>query len=349
MKIRLYILSYFILTLSNSTFCQPDYISYSNYINKAELCITNKKFSEALTYYDSALLEKKTPFARDAYNAAICAAIIKNNSKCYSYLKVMVDKGVSLAYLQSIDVLKEFLKTKTGKQLIEYTEHTDVHFSKRLRHIIDSLETADQFFRLKEGKYVVYMDTIKKIDASNAFNLVKFINEYGFPSEEMIGVTDTTLQLPYYAIIAHQQNGSPSSVMNFSEILRTALKNGEIEPHIGTELIDKSDGTDKYGTEAYGLTKLVLDPISSAQAQYSNPVQNHDTAKWGYTNLDVQYETRLNANRTTIGLGTIQEGRQKGIFEQLSDKRFRLSAYSVYFFEKKDEFEKYSKQLIFVK
>jgi hypothetical protein len=340
-----------ILTYSNFAFSQSNYIVYSNYINKAELRITDKKFSEALIYYDSALSVKKIPFARDAYNAAVCAAIVKNNNKCYSYLKTLIDKGSSLKYIQSVDVLNDFLKTKNGRQLVEYTKHNDVHYNRRLRSIIDSLEAADQFFRQKEGKYAVYMDTIKKIDASNAFSLVKFVDQYGFPSEEMIGINDDilTLQLPYYAIIAHQQNGSPSSVMNFSEILKTALKNGEIEPHIATELIDKSNGEDEYGTEAYGLTKYVLDSISPAQMQYSNPVQNHDSAKWGYVNINVQYETKLNSNRTSIGLGTIKEGRQKGIYEQLRDKRFHLSTYSVYFFDKKDQFEEYSKQLIFVK
>lgn len=339
------------MVYSNFVLSQPNYVIYSNYINKAELCITDKKFSQALTYYDSALLIKKIPFARDAYNAAVCAAIVKNNNTCYSYLKMLLDKGGSLKHIQSVDVLNQFLQTKKGKQLIDYSKNNDVHYNKRLRYIIDSIEAADQFFREKEGKYVMYMDTIKKIDASNAFFLVKFIEEHGFPSEDLIGVKDDTLnlQLPYYAIIMHQQNGSPSSVMNFSEILIKALRNGDIEPHIATELIDRSNGTDVYGTEAYGLTKFVLDSATSVKTQYSNPVQVYDSVKWGYVNINSTYLSKIDKNRDAIGLGKVEEGRKKGIYEQLRDNRFRLTTYSVYVFSEKKEFEEYSKQLIFVK
>lgn len=339
-----------IAACSNCILGQSNYIAYSNYINKAELYITENKFSDALVYYDSTLSVKDIPFARDAYNAAVCAAMVKNDKKCYSYLKVLIDKGVSLKHIQSVDVLNCFLKTKKGKQLTDYTKHNDVHYNKRLRFIIDSLETADQFFRSKEGKYVVYMDTIKKIDASNAFFLVKFIEKYGFPSEEMIGIKDDSLsmQLPYYVIIMHQQNGSPSSVMNFSEILVKALRNNEIEPHIATELIDRSDGTDRYGTEAYGLTKYVLDSATSVKAQYSNPVQVYNSVKWGYVNINPDYISKINKERNAIGIGSVEEGRKKGIYQQLKDKRFKLTTFSVYVFSEKAQFEEYSKQLIFV-
>lgn len=335
---------------TNYSLGQSNYIAYSNYINKAELFITENKFSDALVYYDSARFVKSIPFARDAYNAAVCAASIKNDDKCYFYLKVLIDKGVSLKHMQSVDLLNYFLKTKKGKQLIDYTKHNDARYNKRLRSIIDSLEAADQFFRSKEGKYVVYIDTIKKIDASNAFFLVKFIEKYGFPSEEMIGIKDDSLslQLPYYAIVMHQQNGSPSSVMNFSEILTKALKNSEIEPHIATELIDRSDGTDKYGTEAYGLTKYVLDSATSVKTQYSNPVQVYNSIKWGYVNINPDYISKINKERNAIGLGTIEEGRKKGIYQQLKDNRFKLTTFSVYVFSEKAQFDEYSKQLIFV-
>lgn len=280
MKTTFLIFLYFIIALSNVACSQSNYILYSHYINKAELCIADQKYREALIYYDSALMERKVLFAKDAYNAALSAAIVKNNNKCYLYTKTLIDKGYSIKHIQSVDVLGFFFKTKNGKQLIKYSKHNEVKYNKVLRKIIDSLETADQFFRNKEGKYLVYMDTIKKIDASNSFCFVKFVEKYGFPSEEMVGIVDDSLLnglSPYYAIIFHQQNGSPTSVMNFADILTAALKNGDIEPRIALELIDRSNGSDEYGSEACGLTKYVLDSVSSEKIKHSNPNTNYDT------------------------------------------------------------------------
>ena len=312
MKNIIHIIFFSLIILTNTAYCQFNYIQYSHYVNNAELSIADKKYSEALVFYDSVVSVKSNLFAKDALNAAICAGILKNNNMCYAYLKLLIDKGIFIENFKSINVLSDFLKTKIGKKLIDYSKHNDGKFNKKARYTIDSLEKADQFFRNKKGKYVVYMDTIKKIDANNALFLVKFIEMYGFPNEDMVGIVDDSLlnfsQPLYYGILIHQQNGSPSSVMNFSEILTTALKNGDIEPNIAVELIDKSNGSDEYGSEVCGLTKYVFDSISSSKNQFSNPVQNYDSLNtWGYINLNLQYETKLNNNRNNIGLGTVME------------------------------------------
>ncbi|HET6226880.1 MAG TPA: hypothetical protein VFF27_11415 [Bacteroidia bacterium] len=346
MKILSHIFFVLMIFGANLIFAQPNYIRYSNYINKAELCISNKEFSKALIYYDSTLLVKSTPFCRDAYNAAICAAIIKNNNKCAFYLKTLVNKGGSLNSIRSINVLNDFLKTKQGEKLLEYAKCPVVYYNKKLRHFIDSLEYADSSFWSKA--HDLYADTIKKINTSNVYAFLGFIKEYGFPTEDLIGIDSdvTSHQFPYYRLIEHQKLGSPISTINFLAVLKSALEKGEIEPHQATELMDISDGTNKYGTEAYGLMKLLPD-TTTVTKEDSILIQIYKIGNWGYLNLNEEYESKLNENRTFIGLGTIQEGRKKATYQLLIDKRFHLATYSIGSIST-DQLEELAKRFVFV-
>ena len=66
---------------------------YHPIINEAELAIVDTNYYEALDSYKEAFANVKKPFAKDYYNAAICAAMIGKMPLVYDYLEKIVEKG----------------------------------------------------------------------------------------------------------------------------------------------------------------------------------------------------------------------------------------------------------------
>ncbi|GGD75044.1 hypothetical protein GCM10011514_43830 [Emticicia aquatilis] len=75
-------------------FAQGDFTRiYHPIINSAELAIVDTNYYEALDYYKAAFDNVKKPFAKDYYNAAICAAMVGKMSTVFDYLEKIVEKG----------------------------------------------------------------------------------------------------------------------------------------------------------------------------------------------------------------------------------------------------------------
>lgn len=75
-------------------FAQGDFTRiYHPIINSAELAIVDTNYYEALDYYKAAFDNVKKPFAKDYYNAAICAAMLGKMNTVFDYLEKIVEKG----------------------------------------------------------------------------------------------------------------------------------------------------------------------------------------------------------------------------------------------------------------
>lgn len=75
-------------------FAQGDFTRiYHPIINSAELAIVDTNYYEALDYYKAAFDNVKKPFAKDYYNAAICAAMVGKMNTVFDYLEKIVEKG----------------------------------------------------------------------------------------------------------------------------------------------------------------------------------------------------------------------------------------------------------------
>jgi hypothetical protein len=75
-------------------FAQGDFTRiYHPIINSAELAIVDTNYYEALDYYKAAFDNVKKPFAKDYYNAAICAAMLGKINTVFDYLEKIVEKG----------------------------------------------------------------------------------------------------------------------------------------------------------------------------------------------------------------------------------------------------------------
>lgn len=76
------------------SFAQGDFTRiYHPIINEAELSIVDTNYFEALDFYKEAFANVKKPFAKDYYNAAICASMAGKLSLTFDYLEKIVEKG----------------------------------------------------------------------------------------------------------------------------------------------------------------------------------------------------------------------------------------------------------------
>ena len=88
---KLLLLIIFLFSLSGQVgFGQGDFTRiYHPIINSAELAIVDTNYYEALDYYKAAFDNVKKPFAKDYYNAAICAAMLGKTNTVFDYLEKM--------------------------------------------------------------------------------------------------------------------------------------------------------------------------------------------------------------------------------------------------------------------
>ena len=80
--------------LGGFLYAQGDFIRiYHPIINEAELAIVDTSYYDALDFYKAAFANVRKPFAKDYYNAAICAAMVGKIPLTLEYLEKIVEKG----------------------------------------------------------------------------------------------------------------------------------------------------------------------------------------------------------------------------------------------------------------
>ncbi|RFS17516.1 hypothetical protein [Emticicia sp. C21] len=79
---------------SSISYAQTDFTRiYHPIINEAELAIVDTNYHEALAFYNEAFANVEKPFAKDYYNAAVCATIIGKMPIAFDFLEKIVAKG----------------------------------------------------------------------------------------------------------------------------------------------------------------------------------------------------------------------------------------------------------------
>jgi len=91
---KLFLITFLFSFSGKVCFAQGDFTRiYHPIINSAELAIVDTNYYEALEYYKAAFDNVKKPFAKDYYNAAICAAMLGKTNTVFNYLEKIVEKG----------------------------------------------------------------------------------------------------------------------------------------------------------------------------------------------------------------------------------------------------------------
>jgi hypothetical protein len=293
---------------------------YAHYVNLAELAITDSAYQNAIVYYDSASQFIGSPFAKDRYNKAVCYALTGQFNECRSGLLYLFGKGLDRQMVKDNPAFIEFLASETGKDFPDLK--VELTYNTMLRSVYDSLHTADQYFRRKHPKnyHDFDHDTITKIDASNVKMMNELINEYGWPTEDLIGIENPGFQ-QYEIIIIHQHN-LKYKIYNYAEDLKKAYENCMIDASKAAYLIMESTGQDNLRAMDAGLVMYVFDPEDTYKSE-DLKLYRHKT---GFFRLQDDKKEEINQKRRTFGLEPIDDLRRKVMFSE-RDKRFYFNFY----------------------
>ncbi len=157
--------------------------AYMEYVNEAELALSDSNWNKALSMYSKAIsIKKNNSFSTDIHNALVCAVILNRYKSALAFSKMLVIKGCSLDYFDK-DVFIEFKESKEWRRLLKKElALKDLHnksINIAIKNIIDSMYLIDQ------DKSIIDK---KNIFNENALRLKEIIELNGYPSENITGV-----------------------------------------------------------------------------------------------------------------------------------------------------------------
>lgn len=312
----------FLMALSQVAQAKADYVTaYHPHINKAERLVMAQQYADALDAYQKAFAAVPHGFARDYYNAAVCAALTGEEKRGINLLEKLVAKGVSIEFLEAQDALvplrdhkswKKFAK-KYPKRRKAFREKADLD----LRADMDELWARDQFFRQAKGGLRVHGDTIRKIENENVKKLLAWISQHGYPGEELIGVADTLEQLPRFSIVIQRQTVARNG-FDFAPVLTQAVRQGKLDPHAAAYLMDQQQGKNLYRSKV--LARINCDkPTDCTDVEDLGDISSRFLTQ----RISEEDEAQANELRTALGLEPVADYRDKMRFA-MEDARFKM-------------------------
>lgn len=310
------------LSFGTQAVAKADYTKdYHPHINKAERLVMAKDYEGALQVYQQAFAAVPHGFARDYYNAAVCAGLTGHGKQGINYLEKLVAKGVSLEYLEQQEALdtlrahkgwKKFVK-KYPKRRKAFRENTNID----LRADLDELWARDQFFRQAKGGLRVHADTIRKIEADNVKRLLAWVSKHGYPGEDLIGLPDTLEVLPRFSIVIQRQTTARNG-FDFKTVLTQAVQEGKLDPHVAAYLMDQQQGKNLY------RSKVLARVICNKPEDCKDDKEFGDlSSRYLVQRMSEEEEAKANELRQELGLEPVADYREKMRYA-IKDDRFKL-------------------------
>ncbi|MEJ8758563.1 hypothetical protein WG947_16230 [Pontibacter sp. H259] len=294
--------------------------AYYPLVNEAEMLLLAKDYNGALEKYKTAFKTVPEPFARDFYNAAVCAMLTENYKQVYIYLDELVLKGVELPYIRKQEVFKPLHETEEWEKFLKNYPKRRNKYKRRadldVRAELEELQARDKYFRFAKGGLRVYADTLRRIENENVDRLLRIIHKHGYPGEKLIGVGDTLEQLPGYSIVIQRQTKAKKG-FDFTPILKEAVQQGRLSPQAAAYLMETQQGTRAYRTRA--LVWVACSNPKDCAGDKKLKALN----KYLVEELSAKEEEKVNALRTELGLESLADYRRKVMYS-LQDNRFLL-------------------------
>lgn len=158
----------------------------------------------ALFSYSNAFKFIKSPFARDISNAFTCAILENQHQEAQQYCKALILKGCPIEFFTKRSICSNFIKSSYFKEVEEqFSDLYNTHLATIDRNLITELE---YMFKEDQAYRGANRDTDKMLEADdhNKVRLSIIINQYGYPSEDKIGlniVRDTIIGRPNINIV----------------------------------------------------------------------------------------------------------------------------------------------------
>lgn len=241
MKILLFFLLFSLIIEVKSQITNIE--NYQTVINKAELAYIDGNKTDALHLYYDLLQSSNGNFCKDIFNGLIVSAELNEKDKFFEILQLLFVKGIPNDLLNETT---EFEKYKTDRRWQEFLAQNSKYEcpNPSLKSKIDSLEITDQYFRIKEGSYKVYRDTINKIDSMNILFLFSLVETNSFPSEDEIGVKNWFGGQGFDIVFHHytQSTSLQKSKPKITPIIVNLVRQGKIAPNRACRWLEMQNG-----------------------------------------------------------------------------------------------------------
>lgn len=231
------------------------FLSYIQKINVAENYIVSSSYDSAIINYQAAFIYHK-PLAIDIYNAFLVADQIKTNKMAEQFLWQLAEKGVGSTFFQKNSNFNSYRSNLNWKKWLKKAD------SEKTKISISNQELILRIARISfsaENLYRIWIKSIagktrtnetdfeRKLDEQNNSlidSLITIINQFGYPSEDRIGihiVNDTIISNePIFSKIILRGYSKPNGVGGgtFDKILKKALDSGYIKPFFFARMHD---------------------------------------------------------------------------------------------------------------
>ncbi|MDD5569528.1 MAG: hypothetical protein PHD97_00055 [Bacteroidales bacterium] len=298
---------------------------YYPFTNKAELNIIENNYKKALRKYKKAFDNAPHAFARDLYNATLCAIRVNKLDFAYKCMDSLISKGLNIDFFEinnEFDTLKKDYRWEKFKSDYPiYKKIADKRINKQLSIMFRKMEDDDQKFRYD---YETFGDTIKKIDSMNMKIFLDIIDKYDFPCEEIIGINSSLGKYneSFYIVLHHncQKFSLPGNekLFNLKNILIKAIKDGKYDKYTAAYLlILQNDSTIKIGD--VGITQIINKAIPDSENKYY--IQKY---------LSKKQKKEYDVYRAGIGLETLNDFYKKLIFFHINKNHSPFKFYVKY-------------------
>lgn len=261
-----------------------DFLAYNHYVNQAELFFIDDDYNNASIYYDSAFQYKGNHFAKDIYNASLCAIKTDRLELAKTFCKKLAEKGVGQSFFSRVPTYLKLEKTNEWKSMLQHADIVRKENQKKNKSslaLIDSLVSKDQKVnkawrnsgRANNEKEIMYLtnDTI-------SMQLLNIFDTAGFLSEFKIGTilnNDGLLSgmLPFDVILIHSYQNHGKGDTLFNRTLHDALVSGQITPDYYAIILDMgsySSSRPYYGAIRFYYQykcKLLLDTYDKSRIE----------------------------------------------------------------------------------
>jgi hypothetical protein len=374
---------------------------YHPIINDAEMALIDSNYVEALDLYKGAFQNVEKPFAKDFYNAALCAFYADKQSTMFEYLEKLAEKGLPYDSLKKdtffklvIDTTAKWKKFEVRYRNVKSLINKDlrdslVRMNKRLekdydgvfkyenkihfyfdtlrhnRNTLDSVTTIimQQTNSLKKTVYSgsffdskmvdkKLLDSLKalgiiirpstfveadlkawgKISEENNKSLSKIIDEYGFPDENLVGLSppfwenflalnileDGDYRFWYKDASISRKTNHPTTVRTrsyeISAIVFNAVRQGKMLPKTAQILLRNRSGDEAYHSGKIQVFKIKLEE----NVKCDDKVFDGKKDKWLWKKEDFGDFTvaQINESRATIGLENLDNCYKKLFYKQ---------------------------------
>jgi hypothetical protein len=299
------------------------WLEYYANIDTAEVAIVDSIYPKALFYFEKAFKLVDHPFAKDYYNAALCANFLRNFKDATHFMCRLVEKGLDFTYFSENPFFNVLRNSNEWEQFTaaygKYRKEADKKINTRIKSELDIMLKRDQFYnnkRFDKG----YKDSVFIITYRNAKRFIDITNKYGFPDENKIGIKWLPYNAPYYLILVHYlqiktkfnspkfveekniclKKGLDFNKLDVLSVLRKAVLEGKYHPNAYAGLFSA------IGINNYGQTIMLQVDDTIAEINYNNSIIN-----------------KLDSSRRKIGLCSLEFHKRKGKFELNKIRHFR--------------------------